>query len=126
MISSNYFYLTIVICFHTVTWYQVTKKNDNIDDNSHLMYIEDIKLFAKNEKGLETLIQIIRIYSQYIGMEFDMEKLQYNGRGISFYYIKRVPSAIILQLFPVNFLPFGLASLRTFRFPCQILTFRFS
>ena len=38
------------------------------------MYIDDIKLFAKNEKELETLIQTVRIYSQDIGMEFGIEK----------------------------------------------------
>ena len=38
------------------------------------MYIKDIKLFAKNEKVLETLIQKIRIYSPDIGMEFGIEK----------------------------------------------------
>ena len=38
------------------------------------MYIDDIKLFAKNEKELETLIQTVRIYSQDIGMEFATDK----------------------------------------------------
>ena len=38
------------------------------------MYMDDIKLFAKNEKELETLIHEVRIYSQDIGMEFDIEK----------------------------------------------------
>ena len=33
--------------------------------------MDDIKLFAKNEKELETLIQAVRIYSQVIGMEFE-------------------------------------------------------
>ena len=41
---------------------------------NHLMYMDDIKLFAKNEKELETLIQAVRIYSQDIGMEFGIEK----------------------------------------------------
>ena len=36
--------------------------------------MDDIKLFAKNEKELETLIQTIRIYSKDIGMEFRIEK----------------------------------------------------
>ena len=31
------------------------------------MYMDDIKLFAKNEKELETLINAVRIYSQEIG-----------------------------------------------------------
>ena len=38
------------------------------------MYIDKIKLFAKNVKELEILIQAIRIYNQDIGMEFDIEK----------------------------------------------------
>ena len=32
------------------------------------------QIFAKNEKELETLIQTVRIYSQYIVMEFGIEK----------------------------------------------------
>ena len=38
------------------------------------MYMDDIKLFAKNERELETLIKALRIYSQDIGMEFGIEK----------------------------------------------------
>ena len=38
------------------------------------MYIDDIKLFAKTEKEQENLIHAVRIYSQDIGMEFDIEK----------------------------------------------------
>ena len=38
------------------------------------MYMDDIKLFAKYEKDLETLLHAVRIYSQDIGMEFAIEK----------------------------------------------------
>ena len=38
------------------------------------MYVDDIKLFAKNEKELETLIELMRIYSDDIGMKFGIEK----------------------------------------------------
>ena len=38
------------------------------------MYMADIKLFAKNEKELETLIHAVRVYSQDNGMEFGREK----------------------------------------------------
>ena len=38
------------------------------------MYMDDIKLFAKSGKELETLIHAVRIYSQDIGMEFGIEK----------------------------------------------------
>ena len=36
--------------------------------------MDEIKLFAKNEKELETLIHADRINSQDIGMEFVIEK----------------------------------------------------
>ena len=38
------------------------------------MHMDDIKLFVKNEKELETLIHTVRMYSQDIGMEFGLEK----------------------------------------------------
>ena len=41
---------------------------------NHLMYMDHIKLFAKNENELETLIHAVRIYIQYIRMEFGIEK----------------------------------------------------
>ena len=51
--------------------YKLSKSPEKIN---HLMYMDDIKLFAKNEKELETLIHAIKIYSQDIGMEFGIEK----------------------------------------------------
>ena len=38
------------------------------------MYIDDTKLFPKNEKELETRIYAVRIYIQEIGMEFGIGK----------------------------------------------------
>ena len=37
------------------------------------MNMDDIKLFAKNEKVLKTLINGVRIYSQDVGLEFGIE-----------------------------------------------------
>ena len=37
-------------------------------------YMDDMKLFAKNEKELKTLIRAVRIYSQDIGIKFGIEK----------------------------------------------------
>ena len=51
--------------------YKLSRSQEKIN---HLMYMDDIKLFAKNEKELEILIHRIRIYSQDIGMEFGIEK----------------------------------------------------
>ena len=39
------------------------------------MYKDDIELFAKHEKELETLIHAVRIYTQDIGVEFGIENL---------------------------------------------------
>ena len=38
------------------------------------MYMDDIKLFAENDKQLEIMLQTIRLYSQDIRMEFSTEK----------------------------------------------------
>ena len=51
--------------------YKLSRSQEKIN---HLMYMDDIKLFAKNERQLETLIHAVRIYSQDIGMEFGIEK----------------------------------------------------
>ena len=51
--------------------YKLSRSQEKIN---HLMDMDDIKLFAKNEKELETLIHTIRIHSQDIGMEFGIEK----------------------------------------------------
>ena len=51
--------------------YKLSKSQEKIN---YLMYMDDIKLFARNEKKLENLIQSVRIYSQDIGMEFSREK----------------------------------------------------
>ena len=41
---------------------------------NNLIYMDDMKILAKNEKYLQIVIQIIRIYSQVIGIAFRMEK----------------------------------------------------
>ena len=41
---------------------------------NQLMNMDDIKLFAKNEKELGTVIHAVRIYNQNIGKEFSIEK----------------------------------------------------
>ena len=51
--------------------YKISKTHENI---KHLIYIDYIKQFAKNEKELEIQIHAMSIYSQYIEMEFGIEK----------------------------------------------------
>ena len=61
--------------------YKLSRSQEKIN---YLMYMDDIKLFAKNEKELKILIHASRIYRQDIGMEFGIEKcamlLMKNGK----------------------------------------------
>ena len=51
--------------------YKLSRSQEKIN---HLIYMDNIKLFFKKLKGLKTLPQAVRIYSQDIGMEFGIEK----------------------------------------------------
>ena len=42
---------------------------------THNYNIDNIKMFAKNQKELETLIQTVKIFSQHTEMEFGQEKM---------------------------------------------------
>ena len=55
----------------SISRYKLHKLPEKIN---HLMYMNDIKLFAKNKKELETLIQEVCIYSENVGMKFGREK----------------------------------------------------
>ena len=52
--------------------YKLSKSQEKI--NHLMMYMDDFKLFAKNEKEVKTLIQTMRKYSQDIGIEFGRKK----------------------------------------------------
>ena len=51
--------------------YKFSRSQEN---NSYLMYMADVKQFAKDEKELETLMHAVRLYSQDLRMEFDIGK----------------------------------------------------
>ena len=36
--------------------------------------MDDLKLYAKNEKGLESLVQTVRIFNDDLGMKFGINK----------------------------------------------------
>ena len=36
--------------------------------------MDDLKLYSRSEKGLDSLVQTVRVFSEGIGMEFGMEK----------------------------------------------------
>ena len=41
---------------------------------NHVLFRDDLKLHARNEKSLESLLQTVRVFSNDIGMEFGVEK----------------------------------------------------
>ena len=51
--------------------YDLSKSQEKIN---HLMYMDDIKLFAKNVKELETVIETVKIYNQDISMEYSIKR----------------------------------------------------
>ena len=50
--------------------YQFSSTKEKIN---HLLFMDDLKLYAKNEKGLDSLVQRVRIFSDDIGMEFRID-----------------------------------------------------
>ena len=41
---------------------------------THLFYMDDLKLFAKNDSDLDDLLTIVKDFSNDIGMEFELDK----------------------------------------------------
>ena len=41
---------------------------------NHLLFMDDLKLYSRNEKELDSLVQTVRVFSEDIGMEFGTEK----------------------------------------------------
>ena len=41
---------------------------------NRLLFIDDLKMYSRSEKGLDSLEQTVRIFSENIGMEFRIEK----------------------------------------------------
>ena len=41
---------------------------------NHLSFTDDLKLYTRNEKELDSLVQTKRVFSKDIGMEFGIEK----------------------------------------------------
>lgn len=51
--------------------YEVKKKGERIN---HLLFMDDLKLFAKNEDQIDSLVNTVRIFSEDIKMEFGLSK----------------------------------------------------
>ena len=51
--------------------YEFSESKEKIN---HLLFMDHLKLYSRSEKGLDSLVQTFRIFSEDIGMEFGIEK----------------------------------------------------
>ena len=51
--------------------YEFSKSKEKIN---HLLFMDDLKLYSRSEKGLDSLVQTVRVFSEDIETEFVIEK----------------------------------------------------
>ena len=51
--------------------YEFSESKEKIN---HLLFMNDLKLYSRSEKGLDSLIKTVRVFCEDIGMEFGIEK----------------------------------------------------
>ena len=51
--------------------YEFSESKEKIN---HLLFVDDLKLYSQSEKGLDSLVQTVCVFSEDIEMEFDIEK----------------------------------------------------
>ena len=51
--------------------YQLSKEEGKI---THLLFMDDLKLYGRNEKEINSLVHTVRVFSSDIGMDFGIEK----------------------------------------------------
>ena len=51
--------------------YEFSESKEKIN---HFLFIDDLKLYSRSEKGLDSLVQTVRVFSEDIGMKFGVEK----------------------------------------------------
>ena len=51
--------------------YEFSESKEKVSD---LSFMDDLKFYSQSEKGLGSLVQAVRVFSEDIGMEFGTEK----------------------------------------------------
>ena len=51
--------------------YEFSESKEKIN---HLLFTDDLKLYSQNEKGLDSLVQTVHVFSEDMGMEFGIKK----------------------------------------------------
>ena len=63
--------IPLTLVRQTKAWYELKKGGKKIN---HLLFMDDLKLFAKNEDQMDSLVNTVRIFSEDIKMEFGLSK----------------------------------------------------
>ena len=68
-----------VLCIVPLTWLLGRAKAGYEWDNkgfklNHLLFMDDLKLFAKRKNQIDLLVQTVHIFSEGIGMQFGIKK----------------------------------------------------
>ena len=50
------------------------KFSESKEKINHLLFVDDLKFYSQIEKGLDSLVQTVCVFSVDIGMEFGIEK----------------------------------------------------
>ena len=48
--------------------------SESIEKINYLLFMDDLKLYCRSQKGLGSLVQPVRFFSEDIGIEFRIEK----------------------------------------------------
>ena len=48
--------------------------SENKEKINHLLFMDNLKLYSRSQKGLDSLAQTVHVFSEDIGMEFGIEK----------------------------------------------------
>ena len=59
--------------------YEISESKEKIN---HLLFMDDLKLYRRREKGLDSLVQAVRVFSEDIGMEFGIENVLWRKERI--------------------------------------------
>ena len=51
--------------------YEFSESREKIN---HLLFMDDLKFYNRSEKGLDSLVLTVRVFSEDIGMDFSIEK----------------------------------------------------
>ena len=51
--------------------YEFSESKEKIN---HLLFMDDLKVYHRSEKGVDSLVQTVRVFSEDAGMEFGIEK----------------------------------------------------